>query len=108
MSDGHWRNQARPIIERVLAETRGKPEKEVALALRAAYPFGQRKMWPYKVWLDEVAQQTGAKSAAVAAGPCVCSHAKASHNKISGRCYAADCACGRFEAAQASLAGVAS
>lgn len=30
------------------------PEKEVRKILRDAYPFGQRKMHPYEMWLKEV------------------------------------------------------
>lgn len=57
-----WRDKARPVIERVLRETVGKPEKEIRAALRDAYPFGERQYHPYKVWLDEIRRQrTGAK-----------------------------------------------
>jgi hypothetical protein len=48
-----------PIIEKVLAETSGKDEKEIVKALRDAYPFGPRKHHPYKIWLDEVKRQRG-------------------------------------------------
>ncbi|HEU0139873.1 MAG TPA: hypothetical protein VFQ79_09195 [Bryobacteraceae bacterium] len=54
-----WRNYAAPIIRRVLADTAGRPEAEVRAALRAAYPFGPRRNHPYKIWLDEIAAQTG-------------------------------------------------
>lgn len=49
-----WRDRASPIIREVLRQTRGKSEKEIRKALVAAYPFGERKYWPYKVWLDEI------------------------------------------------------
>lgn len=55
-----WRDACAPIIEDVLARTlAGTPERRKAL--RDAYPFGERAMWPYKVWLDEIARQTGRK-----------------------------------------------
>jgi len=55
----YWRRRAAPIIARVLAETKGKPEAEVREALRAAYPFGPRAHHPYRIWLDEIRVQTG-------------------------------------------------
>lgn len=54
-----WRDYAAPIIAKVLKENRGKPEKEVRKALKEAYPFGERKYHPYKIWLDEIKVQTG-------------------------------------------------
>jgi hypothetical protein len=62
MSESHWRNQAAPIIARVLAAHKGQSEKAVRMALRAAYPFGERKYHPYKIWCDEVNKQIGGKS----------------------------------------------
>lgn len=58
-----WRDEARPIIARVLAATAGKPERDIRRALRDAYPFGPRQYHPYKVWCDEVARQRGRKRA---------------------------------------------
>ena len=54
-----WRERAAPIITRVLAETAGADEKTIRRALKAAYPFGQRSMHPYKIWCDEVQRQRG-------------------------------------------------
>jgi hypothetical protein len=56
-----WRDEARPIIAKVLAENAGLPEKELRKKLRAAYPFYERLSWPYKVWCDEVNVQLGKK-----------------------------------------------
>jgi hypothetical protein len=61
LSDSHWRNSATPIIARVIAEHKGESESEIRMALRAAYPFGERKHHPYKIWLDECAVQLGKK-----------------------------------------------
>ena len=52
-----WRDRARPIIQQVLRDTVGKDEKEIRKALYDAYPFGQRKYHPYKIWLDEIRVQ---------------------------------------------------
>lgn len=57
----HWREQARDVIRKVLTENEGKSDKEIRKALREAYPFGERQYHPYKIWLDEVALQTGKK-----------------------------------------------
>lgn len=54
-----WRDRARPIIARVIAETGGDDLKLVRKALREAYPFGERAMHPYKVWCSEVNRQLG-------------------------------------------------
>jgi hypothetical protein len=45
----------------VLAEHVGEPMPQIRRALRDAYPFGERAMWPYKVWCDEVRRQLGVK-----------------------------------------------
>lgn len=54
-----WRALARPIIAQVIATSKGKEEKEIRKALREAYPFGERKYHPYKIWCDEVQVQLG-------------------------------------------------
>ena len=64
------RDRYRPIIARVLDETRGGTESEIRKALRDAFPSGERAYWPYKVWLDEIRVQRGKKRPkAKAAGP---------------------------------------
>lgn len=52
-----WRERARPIIQQILQDTAGKEEKEITKALYDAYPFGERKYHPYKIWLDEIRVQ---------------------------------------------------
>lgn len=59
--ESQWRARATPIIERVLAETKGQSDKAVRAALYAAYPFGPRAYHPYRIWNDEVARQRGTK-----------------------------------------------
>lgn len=52
-----WRDIARPIIYQVLKDTAGWEYKEIRRSLRDAYPFGERKYYPYKVWCDEINRQ---------------------------------------------------
>jgi len=52
-----WRDEAAPIIRRVLHNMKGRSEAEIKRALFEAYPFGERAHWPYKVWLDEIKRQ---------------------------------------------------
>lgn len=55
-----WRHRARRVIVRVLEELGPfRKLKTKRKALRAAYPFGPRRGWPYKVWLDEVRVNLG-------------------------------------------------
>lgn len=59
MTDRTWRSTASHVIRQVLEQTKGKSAAEIRARLIAAYPFGERRYWPYKVWLSEVARQTG-------------------------------------------------
>ena len=52
-----WRYRARRIIEDVIKKV-GNNEQDLKKALYDAYPFGQRKHYPYKIWLDEIKKQT--------------------------------------------------
>ena len=56
-----WRDRARPIIARVIADNPGLPVEELRKLISAEYPFGERAMHPYKIWLDEVRTQLGLK-----------------------------------------------
>lgn len=56
-----WRDRSEPIISKVLTETAGKSEKEIKKALFEAYPFGERRYHPYKIWLSEIKRQRGSK-----------------------------------------------
>lgn len=76
MSWATWRDRARPMVARVLEENRGKPIAEIRAALRAAYPFGTRRHWPYKVWCSEVRLQLGIVSRAWPARKGTPAHAK--------------------------------
>ena len=57
----HWRDRCRPIIRNVIEAWNGKDKKDLRDALFEAYPFGERKRYPYKVWLSEIAFQTKKK-----------------------------------------------
>ena len=56
-----WREHARPIIAKVLADNKDKTEKEIKKALQNAYPYGERARHPYKIWCDEIKVQLGVK-----------------------------------------------
>lgn len=56
---GYWRDKAAPIIACVIREHGRGDMKTLRRALREAYPFGERRAWPYKVWLAEVKRQLG-------------------------------------------------
>lgn len=53
-----WRAKAAAVIADTLADCRAKglDEKATTKALSDAYPFGERAMHPYKIWLDELAR----------------------------------------------------
>jgi hypothetical protein len=51
----HWTDLAREAIQAVhnrLPDNATLADRKAAL--RAAYPFGARKNWPYKAWTQEV------------------------------------------------------
>ncbi len=52
-----WRDTCRPIIAKAIADNKPNGDAAVKKALHKAYPFGERKYHPYKVWLDEIRVQ---------------------------------------------------
>jgi hypothetical protein len=52
-----WREEAAPIIARVIREVGTADPPALRKALREAYPWHPRRMWPYKVWLSEIQRQ---------------------------------------------------
>ena len=58
-----WRERAAPIVAKILEKSKHRTPKEINAALRDAYPFGERKYQPYKIWLDEIQRQRGFKTA---------------------------------------------
>ena len=53
MTVSKWRVYSREVISEVLAANKGADIKTLRKALREAYPFGERKYTPYKIWLEE-------------------------------------------------------
>jgi hypothetical protein len=56
-----WRDSARPRIAKVIEEVGTEDMKALRKALFEAYPYGERRYWPYKVWCDEIRTQLGLK-----------------------------------------------
>lgn len=54
-----WRSRARSIIADVIHRVGTSDPKALRAALREAYPFGERKNHPYKIWCHEVRLQLG-------------------------------------------------
>lgn len=52
-----WRGKSRLIIAAVISIVGTQDMPALRRALRDAYPFGERKYWPYKIWLDEIRRQ---------------------------------------------------
>ena len=57
----NWRDEARAVIERAYGYGRMRGLEGTALRkhINAAYPFGERKYHPYKIWCDELNKQLG-------------------------------------------------
>jgi len=56
---GTWRDVARPIIRKVVERVGLEDRKALKKALKEAYPWGERKYHPYKIWCDEIHIQLG-------------------------------------------------
>ena len=58
-----WRDRLSPIVADALAfaQDNGMTVAETRQHLRNAFPCGERKYHPYKIWLDEIRLQTGKK-----------------------------------------------
>lgn len=54
MTHQTWRDEARATIQDVIREQGAEDIAALQQALAEAYPFGERKRYPYKVWLQEV------------------------------------------------------
>lgn len=50
-----YADQAREVMLQALLDCRAKglPPHETAVVINAAYPFGERRNWPYRAWLRE-------------------------------------------------------
>jgi hypothetical protein len=58
-----WRDAARPRIAAVIERVGRSDMVRLRKALREAFPWGQRRNWPYKIWRDECNEQLGVKQA---------------------------------------------
>ena len=56
-SESYWRRKSREIVAATIQSVGSDNPKTLHAALIEAYPFGERKHWPYKVWLDEIQRQ---------------------------------------------------
>jgi len=56
-----WRQYSAPIIKRVIDQCGTEDMKLLRHKLHEAYPFGERKYHPYKIWCDEIRSQLGLK-----------------------------------------------
>ncbi len=54
-----WRDKAATVIFDVIRKNPGMEQKKLRKLISAAYPFGERKYHPYKIWRDEVNRQLG-------------------------------------------------
>lgn len=52
-----WRAKAKQVIRQVMADHPKADPKELRRLVSEAYPFGERKYHPYRIWLDEVNRQ---------------------------------------------------
>lgn len=55
----NWRAYAASIIHEVIARVGRDDEKTLRKALWEAYPFGERRYHPHKIWHSEVNRQLG-------------------------------------------------
>jgi len=53
----YWRDIAGPIIREVIDRVGRGDERALQKALRKAYPWGEKRMHPYKIWRDEIRRQ---------------------------------------------------
>ena len=55
----NWRDKARPIITKIIADNLGASERYLRRLFAASYPWGEKTNHPYKVWCDEINVQLG-------------------------------------------------
>lgn len=72
LATGRWRPGARRAMYRAIAGLDADARRDAArvlAAVDAAYPFGQRSLFPYKMWLDERRKLVAALSMIAPPGP---------------------------------------
>lgn len=50
----YWNVKSREVISAIVTEVGVDDEAALYRAILAAYPFGERRQWPYKVFCEEV------------------------------------------------------
>jgi hypothetical protein len=55
----YWRDRLRPIVTKAFNDCEGCDKKALRKHLKPLFPYGERRGWPYKVWLDEIRLQLG-------------------------------------------------
>ena len=54
LPESYWRREARKVIQDLVVRYEGLADEDLRKVISAAYPFGERRLWPYKCWLREV------------------------------------------------------
>ena len=57
--ESQWRTESRKVILSIMAAIGTKDMVLLKREISKAYPFGDRKYFPYKIWCDEVRKQLG-------------------------------------------------
>ena len=52
-----WRAIAAPIIANIISTVGRDDPQALRRALREAYPWGERRMHPYRIWCNEIRRQ---------------------------------------------------
>lgn len=76
MTTSHWRLRAREAIAAALTGMDRSDLAACTKAIDAAYPFGERAMWPYKQWLIERKETLANLAPGGAPKPCAACGAK--------------------------------
>ncbi len=56
-----WRSYSNQVINQVIKDNPDADEKTLRKKISEAYPFGERAMHPYKIWLDAVKKALASK-----------------------------------------------
>lgn len=54
MTKSSWRRRSRSIIREILNESKATTIKQLKREISKSYPFHERELHPYKIWLSEV------------------------------------------------------
>lgn len=59
LKESHWRTTSKKIIREIIGRIGISDTEKLKLELRNAYPFGERKYYPYKIWMNECHKALG-------------------------------------------------